>query len=84
MDQASPDFILEAPPDAATILQLRQQAQQNGESVVATFDGADRQPLYLVVSDRGTCVLLDEHVTIQTFNREVDAEEVADALLAEA
>lgn len=84
MHQATPDLILEAPPDAATILQLRQQAQQKGESVIATFDDENQQPLYLVVSDRGTCVLLDDRVTIQTFNRELAAERVAASLVGEA
>ncbi len=84
MDQATPDLILDAPPDAALIEQLREQAQRSGESVVVTFGDAHQQPLYFVVSDRGTCVLLDEHVAIQTFNRELDAGQVAEALVAEA
>lgn len=85
MDQATPDLILDELPDAAIIAQLRKQAQEAGESVIATFHrNGSHDPRYLVISDRGTCVLLDDHITIQTFNRELGAEEVAEGLMAEA
>lgn len=84
MNQGTPDLILDTPPDADIILMLREQAQQAGESVIATFDDEHRNPRYLIVSDRGTCVLLDEHVAIRTFNRELDAQQVARGLVGEA
>lgn len=84
MDQATPDLILEAPPDAETVLMLREHAQQTGESMIATFDDEYRRVLYFIVSDRGTCVLLADRVAVQTFNRELDAEKVAAALGAQA
>ena len=82
MDEATPDLILDTPPDAAIVMQLREKAQTDGESVIATFHNGGPEPFYLVVSDRGTCVLLDDHVTVQTFNREAEAEDVAAALVS--
>lgn len=84
MNPGTSDLLLEAPPDAATILLLRQQAQDTGQSLIATFDDRHRQPLYLVVSNRGTCVLLDNHIAVRTYSREWEAEKVAEALGGEA
>jgi hypothetical protein len=84
MEETTPDLVLEAPPEAPIIGQLREQAQQSGASMIATFEVRPREPYYLVVSDRGTCVLLSDGVTVETFNRDLDDAEVADGLRATA
>jgi len=82
MDEATADLVLDAPPQAAVIGQLREQAEADGSAVIATFERPPKDTYYLVVSDRGTCVLLNEGITIETFNRELDDAEVAEALAA--
>ncbi len=82
MDEATADLVLDKPPEAAIIGQLREQAEASGSAVIATFERHSQEPYYLVVSDRGTCVLLNEGVTVETFNRDLDDAEVAEALAA--
>jgi hypothetical protein len=84
MDEANVNLILDASPDAATIRHLRDQAQDNGASAIATFDVPGEGTYYLVVSERGTCVLLKDGVSVQTFNPSFDDEHVAETLLADA
>jgi hypothetical protein len=84
MDEATADLVLETPPEAAIIGQLREQAKASGSAVIATFEIGPKEVYYLVVSDRGTCVLLNDGITVETFNRDLDDDNVADALRAEA
>ena len=84
MDEATADLILDTPPDAATIRHLREQAKEKEESAIATFNVPGRGPYYLVVSARGTCVLLKDGVSVQTLNPSFDDAHVAEALLADA
>jgi len=70
---------LAAPPDADTITELRDEAGSSGESVGATFPTPDGDRKRFVVSPRGTCVLLND-TREDTFNRSVEAEEIATAL----
>lgn len=71
---------LNAIPDAETIASLRDEAEDRGEDVGATFSTADGDVKRLVVSPRGTCVLLNEEVSEETFNRSLTADEIAAAL----
>ena len=66
-------------PDESTIVTLREQAENEGASVEASFPAADGSQKRLVVSPRGTVVLLSD-VSEATFNRSVSASEIADAL----
>lgn len=76
MDKVTPDLVLDAPPEAATIRQLREQAQEQASSFITVFEPPSGSHL-LVVSDRGTCVLLKDGTSVQTWNREVDEETIA-------
>lgn len=71
---------LDAAPDAEFIRTLRDQANERDEAVGARFPTADDQEKRLVVSPRGTCVLLNDEVSEQTFNRSLTADEIANAL----
>jgi hypothetical protein len=66
-------------PDADTISSLREQAEADDASVEARFPAASGEQKRLVVSPRGTVVLLND-VSEETFNRSVAAEEIAEAL----
>jgi len=66
-------------PDEEAISSLREQAQEQGASVEARFPTADGKQKRLVVSPRGTVVLLND-VSKDTFNRSVSASDVATAL----
>jgi hypothetical protein len=70
---------LAAPPDTDTITELRDEASSNGASVGVTFPTADGDRKRFVVSPRGTCVLLND-TREATFNRSVDAAEIAATL----
>lgn len=70
---------LDAPPQADKIAQLRDEAADRDESVGVTFPGTEGEAKRFVVSPRGTCALLND-TREDTFNRAVDAEEIADAL----
>ncbi len=83
MDKAAVDLVLDATPDAATIRHLREQAGDRGGSAIATFTVPGRAAYHLVVSSRGTCVLLQDGVSVQTFNPSHSDDDVANALLAE-
>lgn len=84
MDEATADLILDAPPDAATIRHLREQAHDNETSSIATFEVPGKGTYYLVVSARGTCVLLKDGVSVQTLNPSYDDAHVAETLRADA
>lgn len=70
---------LDRPPDADIITELREQAGNRGESVGVIFPAKDGERKRLVVSERGTCVLLND-TREDTFIPSVEAEEVAAAL----
>lgn len=70
---------LDQVPDAATITALREEANEEAASVEASFSTADGTKKRLVVSPRGTVVLLND-VSEDTFNRSVSAADVAEAL----
>lgn len=70
---------LTSPPDADTIADLRDEASSRGESLGVTFPTANGARKRFVVSPRGTCVLLND-TREDTFNRSVDADEIAEAL----
>lgn len=72
---------LPAPPDADTIANLREQASSRGESIGVSFPASDDTRKRFVVSPRGTCVLLND-TREDTFNRSVEAAEIASALQA--
>lgn len=80
MDEATVDLILDAPPDAAAIRHLREQAEDKDTSAIATFGAPGQGTYYLVVSARGTCVLLKDGVSVQTLNPSFDDAHVAEAL----
>lgn len=65
-------------PDAETIRSFRDEAADADASIEATYpaNGTEKR---LVVSPRGTVVLVND-VSEDTFNRSVDAAEIAEAL----
>lgn len=71
---------LDALPDAELITRLREQAEDDG-AVGVIFPTTDGEQKRLVVSPRGTCVLLND-VSEKTFNRSLPAGEIAEALRA--
>lgn len=80
MMEANPDVTLDAPPAVDTIEQYRKEAEERGDSFIAAFPNAEQEQRYLVVSPRGTCVLLDANYSEDTFNPSVSAEAVAEAI----
>ncbi|WP_103030451.1 hypothetical protein [Salinibacter altiplanensis] len=70
---------LDAPPDAAQIADLREQAADEGHSVEVTFPGTDEDPKRFVVSSRGTCVVLT-NLREDSFNPSTAPEDIAAAL----
>lgn len=68
-------------PDADTIRSLRNDAEQTNASIEVTYPAPDDTEKRLVVSPRGTVVILND-VSEDTFNRSTDAAEIADALQA--
>lgn len=80
MTDLNPDFRLDGPPGPDAIASFREQAQEEERSVIAAYRTDAGEKRFVVVSDRGTCVLLDDRVTVETFNRDVDSAAIADAL----
>ncbi len=66
-------------PDAATIRSFRDEAEQADTSIEATYPSPDDTEKRLVVSPRGTVVVLN-NVSEDTFNHSTDADDIADAL----
>jgi hypothetical protein len=66
-------------PDESTIAALRGRADDEAVSVEAHFPTAEGESKRLVVSPRGTVVLLND-VSEDTFNQSVSAAEIAEAL----
>lgn len=66
-------------PDADVITSLREQAEAESVSVEARFPAGSETQKRLVVSPRGTVVLLND-VSEETFNRSRSANEIADTL----
>lgn len=73
---------LDSVPDAEIIEELRNEAGASEESVAILFPSTEGPPKHLVVSPRGTCVVLDETID-ESFNPSVSAEEIATALRRE-
>jgi hypothetical protein len=80
MTNVDPDFTLDGPPEAKAITSFREQADQESRSIVARYENEAGEPRFVVISDRGTCVLLDDHVSMETFNQNVEAADIAEAL----
>jgi hypothetical protein len=70
---------LEAAPTAAQITEMREQAAADGATIQVALPTETPPPKRLVVSPRGTCVLLQDTRTA-SFNPSVPADEIADAL----
>lgn len=75
VDQRALDHI----PDADTIRSFREEAEQADASIEATYPATGDTQKRLVVSPRGTVVVLN-NVSEDTFNGSVDADEIAEAL----
>jgi len=71
----------DARPDASTIADLREEAAAQDVSIEATYPVADEDTKRLVVSPRGTVVLLND-VSEETFNQSVSPSEIAEQLRA--
>lgn len=80
MPAVTPDFILDEIPGAESIRMFRDEARDSDQSVSVAFRSAAGTEQMLVVSNRGTCVVLEEEVSVATFNRETPPDEVATAL----
>lgn len=70
---------LDAIPDDATIATFREEAADQDASIEATFPTAEGDTKRLVVSPRGTVVLLN-NVSEESFNPSVAPAEIAEAL----
>lgn len=70
---------LDAIPDESTIASLRDEAEAEAVSVEAHFPATNGEEKRLVVSPRGTVVLLND-VSEETFNRSKTAAQIAEAL----
>lgn len=66
---------LDAKPTATAIADLRDQAHSASEAVAAALP--DEADAFLVVSPRGTCVLLDNYLKRDSWPPHKDAETVA-------
>lgn len=70
---------LDSAPDESTIVSLRETAKETDTSVEATFPTNEGEQKRLVVSPRGTVVLLNT-VSEETFHRSRSAAEIATAV----
>jgi hypothetical protein len=70
---------LNGPPDASQVATLREQASEEGASVMVTFPAGTDETKRFVVSPRGTCVVLQD-LREESFNPSVSSEDVAAAL----
>lgn len=66
-------------PDEPTIASLRNRAAEEDTSIEAYFPAGSNEQKRLVVSPRGTVVLLND-VSEATFNRSQSADEIAEAI----
>lgn len=73
---------LDGIPDESTIRSLREEAEKEQSSIEVAFSSADGEAKRLVVSPRGTVVLLNEQVSEDTFNRSRSAADIAEDLQA--
>jgi hypothetical protein len=74
---------LESPPDAETIVELRDQAAAQDETVEVTFPTAGGDTKRFIVSPRGTCVLL-QNTREDSFNPSVAPKDIAESLREES
>jgi hypothetical protein len=79
MTSPSPGSSFDSPPDAEAIADLRNQASAQDESIEVTFSTTDGDTKRLVVSPRGTCVLLQD-TREDSFIPSVAPEDVAASL----
>lgn len=70
---------LDQRPDASTIAALRETAADGEVSIEATYPSADDAQKRMVVSPRGTVVILDD-TSEATFNRSTSAADIAASL----
>jgi len=73
---------LDAIPDASTLTTLRDHAEADDVSIEAHFPVDNGESKRVVVSPRGTVVLLND-VSEKTFNQSTAAETIANALRGE-
>jgi len=71
-------YDLSESPTANAISDLRDQAKHGSESVAASIPSAS--DTYLVISPRGTCVLLDDYLKRNSWTSETSAETIAQEL----
>lgn len=82
MSDLTPHHELDAPPDAEAISSYRDAAADSGTDVIVRYPNADGDTRHLVVSPRGTCVILQEQVSRDAYAPQTDASTVAEALQA--
>ena len=70
---------LDETPDESTIATLRDEAAAQGESIEATYPSVDGAQKRMVVSPRGTVVILND-TSDATFNRSASAADIAASL----
>jgi hypothetical protein len=80
MDDRSPTYTLDAAPDAEAIARFREEAQSDSTDVIARYSTAEGEARDLVVSPRGTCVVLADNISRDAFAPQKDAAVVAEAL----
>lgn len=66
-------------PDESMISSLREEANENETSIEATYPSSQGQEKRMVVSPRGTVVVLND-ISETTFNRSQSAAEIAASL----
>lgn len=82
MPDLTPHHELDAVPDAESIATYREDAQKSDADVIVRYPNADGETRHLVVSPRGTCVVLKENVSRDAFAPQKDASTIAEALRA--
>ncbi len=80
MSDLNPDYILDEMPGAEGIGTFRDKAAETGSSIRVAYQAARGEERVLVVSERGTCVVLEGGVTSHIFNRNEAPAAIADAL----
>jgi uncharacterized protein with von Willebrand factor type A (vWA) domain len=79
MSTSAESRALDQLPDADLVSSLREEAAAGGESIEVTYPSPDGNQKRLVVSPRGTVVVLTD-VSEATFNRATAAPDIAEEL----
>lgn len=82
MSDLSAHYELDAPPESTDVTAYRDEASDNDSDIVVRYVSPDGETRHLVVSPRGTCVVLLDDVSRDAFAPQKEAVTIADALQA--